>query len=133
MRVKMHEIIDAMPALSVFAQKELPAKAAYRISKLVKKLHSEQREFSDARNKAIQKYGHKVKKSIRGVEQEVTEVSPENAEAFTAEVNALLASDVELDGVAKVSFADIEKLDIAPAVLSDLSFIIEEPTEQQAA
>jgi len=48
-------------------------------------------------------------------------------------MNDLLNAEVELEGVVKVAFADIEKLDIAPAVLSDLSFIIEEPTEQQVA
>ena len=133
MRVKMQEIIDAMPALSIFANKELSAKAAYRIGKLVKKLNSEHRAFIEARNKAIQKHGHKITKPIRGVEQEVIEVAPENAEAFTAEMNDLLNAEVELEGVVKVAFADIEKLDIAPAVLSDLDFIIEAPIEDKKA
>ena len=133
--VKLSQIIDAMPAVSVFAQKELSAKAAYRISKLVKKLMSERREFEDARNKAVVKYGHKTMRKLPGqeVEREVTEVRPENVAAFNAEIQALLDSEVELEGVARIAFADIEHLALSPAVLSDLEPFIEAPVEDKKA
>jgi len=133
--VKMSVIIDAQPAISVFAQRELPAKAAYRISKLVKKLSSEYREFEGARNKAILKYGVKMMKKLPGqeVEREVTEVTPENVAAFNAEIQALLDSEVELEGCARIAFSDIEHLALSPAVLSDLDFIIEAPVEDKKA
>lgn len=133
MKVKLQQVIDAMPAVSVFAQKELPAKAAYRVAKLVKKLVSEQREFEAARNKAVLKYGQKVKRAFNGVEREVTEVKPENIAAFNEEIKALLDSEVELTGVAMISFEDIEHLSLSPAVLSDLESFIESPMEQKAA
>jgi len=131
----MSVIIDAQPAISVFAQRELPAKAAYRISKLVKKLSSEYREFEGARNKAILKYGVKMMKKLPGqeVEREVTEVTPENVAAFNAEIQALLDSEVELEGCARIAFSDIEHLALSPAVLSDLDFIIEAPVEDKKA
>jgi hypothetical protein len=133
--VKLQTIIDAMPAIGLFAQKELPAKAAYRIAKLVRKLTSEYREFEAARNKAVLKYGTKVMKKLPGQkeEREVTEVTPENIEAFNAEIKALLESEVELTGVAKIAFEDLAHLELSPAVLSDLDFIIDEPVEDKKA
>ena len=126
MKVTLQQVLDAMPAVSQFAQKELPAKAAYRISKLVKKLNSEARDLQEQRNRLIEKYGHKVLKG----EQWVMEVRPENIGAFMAELKTLLSEEVELEGVASIKFADIEHLNLSPAVLSDLDFMIEAPAEE---
>lgn len=130
MKVQLQQILDAMPSVVQFAQKELPAKAAYRVAKLVKKLQSEARDLQEQRTKLIEKYGEKVKRpGPGGKEQEFTEVTPENIETFTDEMKALLAEEVELEGVAPVKFADIEKLNLSPAVLADLDFMIEAPEE----
>ena len=126
MKVTLNQVLSAMPALSQFAQKEMPAKAAYRISKLVKKLTSESRDLQEQRNRLIEKYGHKVDEGG----QEVTKVKPENIEDFTAEMKELLAVEVELEGVAQIKFADIENLKFSPAVLVDLDFMIEAPAEE---
>lgn len=133
MRVQLSKVIDAMPAISQFAQKELPAKAAYRVSKLVRKITDESRELQEQRNKAIVKHGHKVKRpGPDGKEQEVTEVRPESVEAFNTEMRALLESEIELEGVAKIKFSDLEGLHLSPAVLADLEPFLEAPVEVEA-
>lgn len=129
MKVKVQQIIDAIPALAVFAQKELPAKASYRVSKLVRKMAAENRDYEKARSDAISKYGEKVQVKVQGVDQEAVKVKPENQEAFTAEMQGLLDVDVELEGCALIAWADVEKLEIAPAVLADLEPFIEAPKD----
>lgn len=129
MKVKVEQIIDAIPALAVFAQKELPAKASYRVAKLVRKMTNEHRDYEKARSDAISKYGEKVQVKVQGVDQEGFKVKPENQEAFAAEMRALLDTEVELEGCATIAWADVENLAIAPAVLADLEPFIEAPKD----
>lgn len=128
MKVKLAEIVDAMPAMAVFARKELPAKAAYRVAKLVRKMTDEHRDFQAARTEAFKKYGEKTMlKDERGQEQEGYKLKPENMEACDQELRALLDEEVDLEGCTMIAFADIEKLELAPAVLADLEPFIEAP------
>jgi hypothetical protein len=127
--VKLQTIIDAQPAVSQFAQKDNSARAAYWAARWVKKLQSEARHVQEARTKMIEKYGAKVKRKVNGTEQEFTEVKPENIEAYTVEMKALLDEEVELEGLHPIKFKDIEKLNISPAILADLDFMIEAPVE----
>lgn len=129
MKLKVQQVVDAMPAMAVFAQKELPAKAAYRVAKLVRKMTEEHRDYEKARSDAISKYGEKVQVKIQGVDQEGFKVKPEHNEAFGAEMQALLDAEVELEGCAVIAWADIEKLELAPAVLADLEPFIEAPKD----
>lgn len=123
--VTAQQVIDAIPALNQFAQKELPAKAAYRVSKMVKKLNSESRDIQEQRNKLIVKHGEVFLENG----QESTRVKPESMEAFLAEVKDLLSVEVNLEGLAKIAFQDIESLKLSPAVLSDLDAFIDAPVE----
>ena len=121
MKVRLETIVDAMRAMAVFAQKELPAKAAYRVAKLVRKMTDEHRDFEKARFEAAKRLGDKDEKS------DTYKVKPENAEAFGAEMQALLDEEVDLEGCTMINFSDIEKLELAPAVLADLESFIEAP------
>jgi hypothetical protein len=125
-KVKLSQIIDAMPAVSKLAQKEMPAKAAYRISKIVRKMVSEMKAFNEARDKAIKKHGEQDTVQVKGEDRRVWKVKPENADAFNAEIEALMGSEVELTGVAKIAFSDLDGLQIAPGILTDLDFVIDE-------
>lgn len=127
-KVRLETIVDAMPALAVFAQKELPAKAAYRVAKLVRKMTAESSDYQKARLEAFKQYGEKTMlKDERGQEQEGYRVKPENQAACDAQLRALLDEEVDLEGCAMIQFADIEKLELAPAVLADLDPFIEAP------
>jgi len=126
MKIKLSQILESSQALLLLAQKEMPAKVAYRVSKWVKKLVAENAELQEQRNKLIEKYGEKITQPDG---QEVTKVKPENIAAYTGEMKTLLAEEVELDGVVPVKFADIENLNLSPAVLADLEFMIEAPQE----
>ena len=121
MKIRLEVVVDAMPAMAVFSRKELPAKAAYRVAKLVRKMTDEHRDFEKARFEAAKKYGDKDEKA------DTYKVRPENVEAFGAEMQALLDEEVDLEGCTMIAFSDIEKLELAPAVLADLEPFIEAP------
>ena len=130
MKVKMQLIVDAMPALVVFSQKELPAKAAYRVAKLVRKMTAEHGDYAKARMEAFKTHGEATKlKDERGQEQDGFKVKPGKEEALEQDLRGLLEEEVDLDGCAMISFKDIEKLSFAPAVLADLEAFIEAPAD----
>jgi len=122
LKVKLREVIDAIPAMGQFAQKELPAKAAYRVSKLVRKMMNENRDFQKARGDVVKKHGA----AVPGKPDEYR-IEPEKQAVARAELDALLDMEVELEGCVKVAWADIENLSLPPAVLTDLEAFIEAP------
>lgn len=124
MKVKLEQIVDAMPAMARFAQKELPAKAAYRCAKMLRKLNSEFDAYSDAKNALIKKHGAPVKD-----EPGKFELNAEQSAIANVQLRALLDEDVELEGCVPVAWADIAHLQLAPAVLTDLEAFIEAPPE----
>jgi hypothetical protein len=121
-KVKLQQIVDAMPALATFAQKELPAKAAYRVSKLCRKMNSAHRDFMQAREGVLKKHG----KPVEGKPDQLR-LEAEDSKAANEELRLLLEEDVELEGCVPVAWADIDKLQLAPAVLADLEPFIEAP------
>lgn len=121
MKLKLQQIVDAMPAISVFAQKELPAKAAYRVAKLVRKMTNEHRDYNQSREKLVKRLGEEVP------EGKGWRVKQENLEAFGKELEGLLEAEVELEGCAKIAWADVDGLSLSPAVLADLEAFIEAP------
>lgn len=144
---KLEQIVDAMPALAIFANAEpkIPeeekdakdisparratAKETYRVGKLVKKMNAEHQDYLEARNKAVKKHGEKrmVKDPKGGEGRETWSVKPENDDAFEAEINELLEKDVELDGVEKFPWSYVERVTPVPAVMADLMDFMEEP------
>lgn len=124
MKVKVREIVDAMAAMAAFAQKELPAKAAYRVAKLVRKMNAEFQHVTEAKNGVIRKYG----KPVDGKAGQYQLDRDHSAEA-NKELEALLDAEVDLEGCMPVAWADVAGLQLAPAVLADLEVFIEAPPE----
>lgn len=127
MKVKLKELIRAMPAMGQFSQEKLPAKAAYRVAKLVRKMNGEMEDYEKARTGMVKKHGEQVP----GPEGQAPgwRVKPENLEAFTREMESTLEEESELEGCIEIAWADIEGLTLSPAVLADLHLFIEAPKE----
>lgn len=126
MKVKMSALLAAMPAMAEFGKKDMPARAAYRVSKLVRKMNAAGKDFDKARMDAVKRHGE-MKKLDSG--EDGWKVKPENREAFEKEMEALTAEEVDLEGCAVVPWADVEKLSLPPVILADLAEFIEEPKE----
>lgn len=126
MKLKLSEVLAAVPAMAEFGRKELPARAAYRVAKIVRKMNAAARDHDEARRDAIKRLGEPI--TMEGGEP-AFKLKPEHREAFEQEMKALLAEDVEMEGCAVIPWADVEKLTLAPVLLADLHQIIEAPKE----
>lgn len=124
MKVTLQQIVDAMPAMAKFSQERLPAKAAYRVAKLARKMNAEYQEFEKARRDTIKRHGQPVE----GKPDQIR-VPPEAAEAANAEIQGLLREEVDLEGCIPVAWADVEHLSLEPAVLADLEAFVEAPKD----
>lgn len=124
MKVKLGQIVDAMPAIAEFAKERLPAKAAYRAAKLIRKMNSAHRDFFVARDTIVRRFGEPVE----GKPNQYN-ITGEKRDEAEAEIQKLLQEEVELEGCAPIAWADVDGLRLAPGVLTDLDPFIEAPAD----
>lgn len=123
LKVTLRAVVEALPAMVQFAKKEMPAKAAYRASKLVRHMLNKNRKFLEERDALVRSMG----KPVEGKPDEYI-IPPENNAAAQQELDAMLDAEIELEGCAKVAWADLENMTLPPAVLADLEAFIEAPS-----
>jgi len=122
MQFTLNELVHSLPALATLAEKEMPAKTAYRVGKLLRKMKSEVDEYNKARNALLLKMGTPLENPPG-----TFSIPPENRQSFRDEEDALLNESVELNGVALIALSSISHLEIAPSTLADLQpFIVED-------
>jgi hypothetical protein len=91
MKLKLYEIVNSEDALKELGSLKLSAKLSYKISKNVKKIVDELREYNTLKNKLIvEKYGTQN-------ESGNFQVMKENLPDFVKELNELLESEVDVD------------------------------------
>jgi hypothetical protein len=120
MKIKVGEIVASRESLAKLIGKELPVKAAFRLSRVVKTLNTELKDFEEQRMKLIQKYGEK-----KEGQEDTMIVKPENMEAFSTEMEALFTEEIEVS-YEPVTVADLGNVQITPSDMVALEkFIVE--------
>lgn len=89
--VKLQDIINAAPALERIGESKLPAKAAWRVSRLLSKLLTEHRAYMKIRLDKFKEHGE-----TKDAGQTYT-VPVEKMPTLNAELEALLAEKVKVD------------------------------------
>ena len=90
MKLKLMDIVGATEGLKELGALKLSAKLSYAISKNIRHLQAELEDYQKLYNSLItEKYGEKKDKGFQ--------VKEENIEAFSKEVNELLATEVDID------------------------------------
>ena len=127
MKVKLEKIVNGKAALSKLLNEPLPIKASYRLSKIIRKVESELKDFEAKRFELIKKYG------AEDQEKQTWTVIPENVETFTKEINDLLSLEIslELDALhveelGNASISATELLQLEGFILPFHHFIIRE-------
>ncbi len=93
MKVKVHEMMAAYEALVRLSKKQLPARAAYWIVRLIAKMRSEYEAANGRRNDLIQKHGKHSPDA--GGTYRVQE--GESMAAFIADFEPIIQEEIELD------------------------------------
>ena len=111
--VKLSDVLDAVAGMRWLADQPLPAKFAYSVMKLQRKLEAEITDFLNLRKSKMHAYGMSEGGAESGDESRSKE--------FQKEIADLIESEVSID-MAKLPWAVLEGLDgITPAYLHSVS------------
>lgn len=108
MKIQLSELLEVEKPLSELINQELPIRIAYHLSKLVKKVGSELKDFYDARDRLIMKLGCENDQGQFSINIEDKTV----LEQFHNEINSLVNVEVDLYNFEPISISEFDKVDI---------------------
>ena len=123
--VKLEELVNATEGLKGLSQKELKARCAYAVGKILKSADAEIQSFNETRMELIKKYGEKDENGeLKTEENGNVRIPPEQMEAFSRELRELLDTTVEISAN-KIKMDDIGDVKFTPAEMAQLENFIE--------
>lgn len=123
--VKLEELVNATEGLKGLSQKELKARCAYVVGKILKSADAEIQSFNETRMELIKKYGEKDENGeLKTEENGNVRIPPEQMEAFSRELRELLDTTVEISAN-KIKMDDIGDVKFTPAEMAQLESFIE--------
>lgn len=128
-KIKVSDLLNATETLQKLSQKELKAKLALSIARLLKEAEREIQNFNEVRMNLINKYGEKDEKGELITDDKGNcKIIPDGIETFSKELNDLVTTDVEINAN-KLKLDDLENLDFTPGDMVALEPFIE--TEEE--
>lgn len=92
------------------ANKRLPVKIGYAISRNLNNMDGILNSYEDARQKLIDQYAEKNEDGTMKIKDNVAVIAPENSKAFSEAIDELLAIENEID-IHTINFDEVEKCD----------------------
>ena len=125
-KLKMGELLNSTEILQKLASKELKARLALEVARMLKAIEKEMQDFNDIRMKLITKYGEKDENGeLITDEKGNCKIEQEHVETFSNELNDMIAAEVEINAN-KLKIEQLENLDFTPAEMSALEPFIDE-------
>lgn len=119
-KVKLAHLLNGTEALQNLSKKELKAKVAYNISKLLKSADKEVQSFNKTRMDLINKYGEKDEAGELVTDENGNCRVPDmNVATFTEELNELIDIEVELNA----NKIDLEQLGDVEFTPNDMAML----------
>ena len=107
------------------SQKQLKARSAYTIAKILKAADAEMETFNNSRVDLIKKYGEKKEDGeLNTDENGNVRILPEALESFNTELKELLDTSVEINAN-KVKIEDLGDVEFTPAEIAQLDAFID--------
>lgn len=127
MGLKIKDILNNKESLAMVAQKNLPVRISYAITKNIRKIEKELEFYFNEKSKVVEKYSEKDEngKTIVG-ENGIITIAKEHIEIWNKEHMDLLNIDVDIK-VHMINEIDLlnTNIDITPADLLAIDFMIE--------
>jgi len=118
-KIKLGELLNSREPMAKLLGKELPVKTAYKLSKLVKEVNNEFKNFEEQRQNLVKKHGKEDENSKSFT------VPKEKVEEFQNEINDLLKVEVEINQN-PISVNDLASIQASPVDLAAMEkFIVE--------
>ena len=119
-KLTINELLNSTDILQKIASKELKARLALEVARMLKAAEKEIQDFNDVRMKLINKYGEKDENGELITDEEgKCKIVKEEITNFSNELNDLVATEVEINAN-KIKLEQIENLDFTPAEMSIL-------------
>ena len=123
--VTLEQLLNSSEGLKGLSQKQLKARCAYTVGKLLKNIDGELTTFNEARMNLITKYGEKDENNeLIKDEKDNVHILPENIALFNKELQELLNTSVELNNN-KIKISDIDSIEFTPTEMSQLEPFID--------
>lgn len=125
MEIKLNDLLIARSALVSLANaKGLSAVIAYHISKDIKLINEEIKNYEETRTKLIEEKANKNEDGNPIIEDDAYSLSNESLVYVEKELNSLLNESIDLD-IKKISLNDIDKAGLSPLEISSIEFMLE--------
>lgn len=123
--VTLEQLLNSSDGLKQLSQKQLKARSAYIVSKLLKNVETELTTFNEARINLINKYGEKDEKDeLIKDDKDNVRLLPEHINDFNNELQELLNTSIELNNN-KIDIDDIGDVEFTPVEMTQLEPFIE--------
>lgn len=124
-KVKLEDLVNATDGLKGLSQKQLKARCAYAVGKILKSADAEIQSFNETRMELIKKYGEKDENGeLKTEENGNVRIPPEGLNDFSKELRELLDTEIEISAN-KIKMDDIGEVEFTPAEMAQLENFIE--------
>lgn len=124
-KVKLEDLVNATDGLKGLSQKQLKARCAYAVGKILKSADAEIQSFNETRMELIKKYGEKDENGeLKTEENGNVHIPPEGLNDFSKELRELLDTEIEISAN-KIKMDDIGEVEFTPAEMAQLENFIE--------
>ncbi len=125
-KIKMSDLLNSTETLQKLSQKELKARLALSIARLLKEAEREIQNFNEVRMNLIKKYGEKDENGELVTDESGNcKILPDGVETFSKELNDIIGTEIEINAN-KLRLDDLDNLDFTPSDMAVLEPFINE-------
>ena len=129
-QLKIADLLNSTDVLQKLAGKELKAKLAWQVGRMLKEAEKEIQSFNETRMKLINKYGSKDENGELVMDENNNcKIEPESINNFSNELNELIASEIEINAH-KIKIDDIENINFTPSEMAQLEPFVDFDEEE---
>lgn len=123
--ITLEQLINSTDGLKELSQKQLKARSAYAVGKIIKAADAEMSAFNEARMELIRKYGEKREDGeLNSDENGNVRILPESLNEFNKELDDLLKTQIEINAN-KIKIDDISDIEFTAAEMAQIDEFIE--------
>ena len=124
-KVTLKDIVNNIQFITELSRQMMPARAAYKVGKLLRKLTDEFNDYNSQRQKVVEKYALRDEQGNMVISDGNIQFNSESYSLFEKEFQDLIDTEVEIDTL-PIKLYEIENMDFSPGQMSFLESFIEE-------
>lgn len=123
--ITLEQLVNSTEALRALSNKQLKAKSAYAVARLIKAADQEMTNFNETRMELIKKYGIKDDSGeLKLDDNGNAQIDQASLSTFNSEFRDLLQTKIEINAN-KININDLGDIDFTPSEMAQLEDFIE--------